>query len=157
MRTSSEFQNNPLPQVSIPFKRESPCGQKERHRNSLRRSVSIPFKRESPCGLHKQRFSTLYTFLFQFPSNGKALADLATMCVIFVAGCDVSIPFKRESPCGRRSDEQATFSISSFNSLQTGKPLRTREIKGSIKPGSVFPFPSNGKALADERHHTPSQ
>ena len=90
-------------------------------------AVSIPFKRESPFGLSGIGFvfSKDDNFMFQFPSNGKALSDIphAERLLPFQASfqfpsngkalsderdsahCEtgtqsVSIPFKRESPFG---------------------------------------------------------
>ena len=37
--------------------------------------VSIPFKRESPFGLNTGEQRENVTFVFQFPSNGKAFSD----------------------------------------------------------------------------------
>ena len=65
--------------VSIPFKRESPFGQKfHAHRSHYTFFVSIPFKRESPFGLQSVEQTRFRDFW-------------------------VSIPFKRESPFGRNS------------------------------------------------------
>ena len=64
--------------VSIPFKRESPFGQKNwNFRGTVSSRVSIPFKRESPFGLMKEELKHKFVDI------------------------NVSIPFKRESPFGQ--------------------------------------------------------
>ena len=63
---------------------------------------------------------------FQFPSNGKALADAITPATYHQF--TVSIPFKRESSRGLKLIDKAR------------KAANTKR----------FQFPSNGKALADE-------
>ena len=91
-----------LSRVSIPFKRESPRGLEGEY-NFLGRVgwVSIPFKRESPRGPKQaQQVLDAAFFRFQFPSNGKTLADGRLGSRYGYNTC-VSIPFKRESPRGR--------------------------------------------------------
>ena len=44
----------------------------------IRQGVSIPFKRESPCGLAPTELGLGEMYTFQFPSNGKALSDSST-------------------------------------------------------------------------------
>ena len=62
--------------------------------------VSIPFKRESPFGLKQDAVDTLKSLgMFQFPSNGKVLADEQWNSIDHYDD-HVSIPFKRESPFG---------------------------------------------------------
>ena len=63
--------------------------------------VSIPFKRESPFGQTVRKGWNANSPLFQFPSNGKALSDYDLQ------------------------EGGVHNSVSSFNSLQTGKPFRT--------------------------------
>ena len=96
---------------------------------------------------------------FQFPSNGKALSDTLIAVVAIIGVLCVSIPFKRESPFGRKKeDPKKDPAPTSFNSLQTGKPFRTRKPGVYAYPGlSSFQFPSNGKALMDVELKYPFQ
>ena len=99
---------NGLDLVSIPFKRESPFGPKQRQQRQTPwlNYVSIPFKRESPFG-HSCRSR---------PRQSHA----------------VSIPFKRESPFGPLPVAACRWQCKDcFNSLQTGKPFRTCRTEGS--------------------------
>ena len=138
-------------------------------------NVSIPFKRESlsKVALREERL-WLGMHRFQFPSNGKAYPKdtksraecLLTPCVsipfkreslskgmyleIFAVGnlC-VSIPFKRESLSKVR--EVSTFWIEkkSFNSLPTGKPIQRQLPKANRGPcGHFVSIPFNRESLS---------
>ena len=85
--------------------------------------------------------------LFQFPSNGKAYPKIPKS----VKGWNttkVSIPFKRESLSKATTKIHARRQAStSFNSLQTGKPIQRPDNAGNVaSEGNAFQFPSNGKA-----------
>ena len=65
--------HSPPLQVSIPFKREGTGEPGLRSRKGTKRLlVSIPFKREGTGEPVKPFYYPTPTFLFQFPSNGKA-------------------------------------------------------------------------------------
>ena len=86
--------------------------------------VSIPFKRESPFG-HVDKGVSFKTTppKFQFPSNGKALSDGPLAIVPLLFG-----KFQFPSNGKALSDSIDGYNDANvcFNSLQTGKPFRTR-------------------------------
>ena len=87
-----------------------------------RYAVSIPFKREGTCELYSPRIYRGIPKKFQFPSNGKARANVIGKLF------------------------RLTLVAERFNSLQTGRHVRT-ELWENLSPVmSKFQFPSNGKA-----------
>ena len=97
--------------------------------------------------------SIVNVYKFQFPSNGKAHSDA---CGIPYppprCGESVSIPFKREGSFGpdTAGGLKTNSMTSCFNSLQTGRLIRTNNPHGLYGHGNiVFQFPSNGKAHSD--------
>ena len=139
-------------QVSIPFKREGSFGHADdKNFQLLLDAVSIPFKREGSFGLTLEErirrtfeigFNSLQTgrlirtvdrpvtsvggdqFLFPFPSNGKAHSDYRPTNGTEDLQC-VSIPFKREGSFGRFCVGCQLDTSGCFNSLQTGRLIRT--------------------------------
>ena len=118
---------------------------------------------------------------FQFPSNGKAYLNRMNGETAEKASI-VSIPFKRESISERRLEHLWRFTERSFNSLQTGKHIWTRNhmthaiqverVSIPFKRESIsepkklaeivntlsakFQFPSNGKAYLNPSLIPPS-
>ena len=145
--------------VSIPFKRESPCGHAPKRGNQKLSIVSIPFKRESPFG-QKTCEEKGVEVGFQFPSNGKVLSD--TMDAVGTAVSEelmVSIPFKRESPCGRgQADCDPHQARQEFQFPSNGKVLSDQRLLFIVGAFFyVFQFPSNGKVLSDSPNFSPVQ
>ena len=135
--------------------------------------VSIPFKRESGSQVAQaRRLSRARSWLFQFPSNGKADHKRWERTHTRDYEHTVSIPFKRESgsqgygirrtktahphgvsiPFKRESGSQVlragieASAAYGFNSLQTGKRITSTCIRLSSSALARFQFPSNGKA-----------
>ena len=81
---------------------------------------------------------------FQFPSNGKVHGKCEPTQLL-LAELRVSIPFQRESSW----KVGITFSIvsqpHSFNSLQTGKFMESKQADWNQTDQNAFRFPSNGK------------
>ena len=136
--------------VSIPSERESALqeGLKSRLLTTTRQPVSIPSERESALqGIivdnpqhAKNGFNSLRT--------GKCFASYRKRCRCVDYWCIfVSIPSERESALQAKDTIIFTTSITSFNSLRTGKCFaRTRQ--GVLKAGRIkFQFPPNGKVL----------
>ena len=104
----------------------------------------------SDTGAFEHQHNTGY-LTFQFPSNGKALSDIYKK-----EGRENPMNKKFQFPSNGKAlsdkgeERLAYLLFASFNSLQTGKPFRTRdgrEARDLRNP--VFQFPSNGKALSD--------
>ena len=116
--------------VSIPFKREGTF-----------RQAQVPYSAPAPSYLFqfpsngkahsdgRQDLPKNGGALFQFPSNGKAHSDATATGGQYAPGVLVSIPFKREGTFRQFGPIEGLFSWVSFNSLQTGRHIQTLSFK----------------------------
>ena len=116
--------------VSIPFKRESVSkGTFLATIVAGIKGVSIPFKRESVSKGQSIRRTPRFSSLFQFPSNGKAYPK-TQIPAEEVTGVQINA-FQFPSN-GKAYPKQSTakglFCPASFNSLQTGKRIQSRQL-----------------------------
>ena len=112
--------------------------------------VSIPSKREGTCEQEQHKEVYEQVAEFQFPPNGKAHANNQGSFESVIDKLLVSIPSKREGTCERwRAVQKGNDGVTSFNSLQTGRHMRTRLRKLKRISQRMFQFPPNGKAHAN--------
>ena len=137
--------------VSIPFKREGSFGRIDTIKKVVGKTVSIPFKREGSFGQAKTADKTATVEEVSIPfkregSFGRRARGAHDPCRDRPL---VSIPFKREGSFGHRIHCNDRNIPIRFNSLQTGRLIRTHFGQRYLGMGRGFPFPSNGKAHSD--------